>query len=291
MPQAAKKDFTSSWWFTIWRFVRAVLVVFLMVILMLSYFEESLIFPAPPAHEGNWEVTVLGGEDVFFETNDGVKLHGWYFEHPEPKAILMFAHGNGAHLGFLGEYLQALRDDYQCTVFAFDYRGYGKSEGRTTGKGVLIDAHAAHAWLCERTGADPRELVLVGQSLGGAAAVELAGEYGARALVLERTFSSLPDVAAHHYWWAPVRWLMRTRLNSLERIKHYQGPLLQIHGDADRVVPFELGKRLHDACPSGSKLFIMTPGGGHNDPLEPNYLLKLGSFLEELPPLGPEPLR
>jgi len=261
-----------------------------MGVLMLAYFEESLVFPAPPAAEGDWQVADFGGEDVYFESSDGVKLHGWYLEHPQPAAILLYAHGNGEHLGFMGPYLESLRDDYQCTVFAYDYRGYGKSEGSATGKGVLLDAHAAHGWLCRRTGASPLEIVAAGRSLGGAAAVEVASAHGARGLILERTFSSIPDVASHHYWWAPVHLLMRTRLNSQKAITKYQGPLLQTHGDADHVVPIKYGKRLFDACPSKHKQFVISPGGGHNDPLDAAYMQQLAAFLNELPERGPQPL-
>jgi len=289
MANSPPGNFTSTLLFTIWRVVRAVLVVILMVILMLVYFEESMIFPAPPPEAGEWQVPGLGLEDAYFTTSDGVKLHGWFIEHPDPQAIVLFAHGNGVHLGFMGSYLEMLHRDFRCTVLAYDYRGYGKSEGHTTGAGLLLDARAAHDWLCRRTGASPLEIVVIGRSMGGAASVEVAAAHGARGLVLERTFSSLPDVAAHHLWWAPVKLLMRTRLNSQQTIQHYHGPLLQSHGDADQVVPIRFGKRLFEACPSSQKMFLESMGGGHTDPLDDAYLQQLHAFLKELPARGQPP--
>src|SRR5439155_9610288 len=109
----------------------------------------------------------------------------------------------------------------------FDYRGYGKSEGVPTEEGLLRDAQAARRWLAQRTGVRESQMVLMGRSLGGAVAVHLAAEGGARGLILESTFSSLPDVAAEHLPWLLPYWMMTQRFDSAEKIKRYQGPLLQ----------------------------------------------------------------
>jgi uncharacterized protein len=107
--------------------------------------------------------------------------------------------------------------------------------------------------------------VLFGRSLGGAVLVELAAADGARGLILQSCFSSLPDVAAYHYPWLPVRWLMRTRLNAAAKIGAYRGPLLQMHGTTDGVVPIEFGRRLFAAATTPDKEFVELPGYNHND--------------------------
>ncbi len=144
----------------------------------------------------------------------------------------------------LGEYMDVLRDRYDVAVFAFDFRGYGRSAGtsRGTRSGRGCPRRAAVVGSACRRGRRPT-IVLWGRSIGGAIAVQLAADPGARGLILERTFTSLPDVAAYHYPWLPVRWLMRNRFDSLARIGVYRGPLLQSHGTADEVVPFEQGQR------------------------------------------------
>src|SRR5208283_3409033 len=116
------------------------------------------------------------------------------------------------------------------SVLVFDYRGYGKSEGKPDEPGVLADARAARTWLAQKSGVAENRVVLMGESLGGAVAVDLAAD-GARALILENTFSSMADVAAFHYPWAPVRLLMRTQFNSAAKIRSYRGPVFQSHGD------------------------------------------------------------
>jgi len=126
-----------------------------------------------------------------------------------------------------------------------------------------------------------KQIVLMGESIGGAVAVDLAARDGARGLVLESTFDSLPEVAAYHYPWLPVRWAMRTRCDSVAKIGAYHGPLLQAHGDADTIVPLRFGRRLFDAA-NQPKQFLLLSGHDHNDPMPPEYYDRLGAFLDAL---------
>jgi fermentation-respiration switch protein FrsA (DUF1100 family) len=121
----------------------------------------------------------------------------------------------------------------------------------------------------------------MGESLGGALAVDLAAEKGARGLILESTFTSLADVGAYHFPWFPVRLLVRTRLDSLAKIKNYRGPLLESHGDADTIVPYKLGRRLFDAA-NQPKQWITLPGADHNDLRSRAYYEQLGQFVAGL---------
>jgi fermentation-respiration switch protein FrsA (DUF1100 family) len=146
---------------------------------------------------------------------------------------------------------------------------------------VLADARAARKWLAAQTGVREGDVVLVGNSLGGGVAVDLAARDGARGLVLENTFTSLPDAAAAHLPVVPVHLLMRTRLNSVSKIGDYRGPLLQTHGDADRVVPYRLGRELFAAA-NEPKQFVPVPGGDHNDPPAAAYIAALDGFLDSL---------
>ena len=113
--------------------------------------------------------------------------------------------------------------------------------------------------------------------------VALAEQLGAKALILQSTFANMTDVGAHHYPWLPIRLLMSNRFPSEQRIKNYQGPLLQIHGTADRIVPLQLARPLFDASPSKHKLFLEVPGGTHNEPLPQTVLDSMVEFLESLP--------
>jgi fermentation-respiration switch protein FrsA (DUF1100 family) len=202
--------------------------------------------------------------------------------HPKPRAVALFCHGNAGNIVSRGELLWILNQRHGLAVMTFDYRGYGKSEGKPSERGILQDARAARTWLASRAGVAEADIVLMGRSLGGAVAVDLAARDGARGLVLASTFSSLPAVAAHHVPWALPSLNMTQRLNSAKKIRDYFGPLLQSHGDADELIPIELGRKLFDAAP-GPKRFIVLPGAGHNDPQTEEYRLALDEFIASLP--------
>jgi fermentation-respiration switch protein FrsA (DUF1100 family) len=264
---------------------KILVVIYIALIVMLASFERWLVYPAPPPSGADWVAADLPHDDVTFAAADGTMLHGWYVPHESPRAAVLFCHGNGEHVARLKPALQKLRDEMGVSVFAWDYRGYGKSEGKPTEKSLLADARAAQLWLAQREGIRPEDIVLYGRSLGGAVAVGLAAEYPVRGMVLERTFADMVDTAAFHFPWLPVKWLMRNRYPSAERIAAYKGPLLMSHGTADRIVPFHMGKRLFDAATTPNKRFFMVEDGDHNGPQPDDYYAALGEFLDSLPPI------
>ena len=269
------------------RVLRSGALLYLLVLLLLVHFENTLLYPAPKFPDGDWTAAYLPHEDVFFNSADGTELHGWLVEHPWPQAVLLYCHGNGDCVGFLGQYLQELRDRQRVTVFAFDYRGYGKSEGSPSESGIVADGHAAQLWLAERTKRKPADIVLMGRSLGAGVAVDLAVTSGARGLILQNAPTSMPDAAARIYWFVPVHLLMKNRFDSLSKIGRYQGPVLSSHGTADDLVPYNLGRKLFEAAPGSHKTFFAIEGGGHNDPEPQAYDAVLDEFLGSLPRENP----
>jgi fermentation-respiration switch protein FrsA (DUF1100 family) len=249
--------------------------------------ERSLLFYPRPYPDGNWQPKTITPEDAWFDAPDGVRLHGWFAEAQDPRAVVLFCHGNGGNVASWGWVLRLYRDRLNASVLVFDYRGYGKSEGTPSEAGILADARAARRWLANRTGVSEADIVMAGKSLGGGVAVDLAAKDGARALILESTFTSLPEVATNHLPWLPAQWLMNTRLNSLAQIGNYHGPLLQSHGDTDQTVPYELGRKLFEAA-NEPKRFVILPGGGHNDLPAREYMQILDEFIASLPSTAAE---
>lgn len=243
--------------------------------------DEMLLFHPSRYPQGDWSPRGLKYEDVWFNAADGTRLHGWYCPAAKPRAVVLFAHGNAGNLSHRAALLRTLCNDLRLTVLIFDYRGYGRSEGTASVEGVLQDARAAHAALVRRASVPETRVVLMGRSLGGAVVVQLAAETPPRGLILQSTFSSLKDVAAHHY--PALAWLVPAdKLNSVKRIAGYKGPLLQSHGDADRTILFALGRKLFEAARE-PKRFVTIPGGDHNDPQTPEYYRQLNDFLDALP--------
>ena len=176
--------------------------------------------------------------------------------------------------------MKNLHDQLGLSVLVFDYRGYGRSEGSPDEKGVMLDARAARDWLADRVGIDKKEIILIGESLGGAVAVDVAASDGAKALMLISTFNRLPDVAAFHYPFLPIRLLMRAQFDSEDKIKNYHGPLVQYHGLGDTIVAPEFGRRLFEAA-NEPKLWIEQTGSDHNDSLPSKFFVEVRKFFKQ----------
>jgi uncharacterized protein len=159
----------------------------------------------------------------------------------------------------------------------FDYRGYGRSEGTPTVEGAIQDASAARAKLCELAAIKDSEMLLMGESLGGAIVIQLAVDSPPRGLILQSTFSSLRDVADVHY--PKLSWLVpRNKLDSATQIVRYRGPLLQSHGNMDRTIPFSSGERLFRSA-NEPKQFVTIEHADHNNWLTDGYLKQLDGFI------------
>lgn len=240
--------------------------------------EQAIVFQPSVYPEGDWSPSGLAFEDAWFQAHDGTELHGWYVAHSRPRGVVLFCHGNAGNVATWSETLRVLNERHRLAVMSFDYRGYGRSAGKPSELGILQDARAARRWVATRTGVTESDVILMGQSLGGAVAVDLASRDGARALVLARTFTSLPDVGASHMPWLLPDWNMTMQMDSLSKIRQYPGPVLISHGDADEIVPFTQAQALYEAA-QGPKQFFREPGGKHNDLRSEAYHVTLEEFL------------
>ena len=254
-------------------------------VLMLRRFENSVTFhPDRSPSGGTWRLP-RGGEDVWFETTDGVRLHGWLVRSPgQPApATVIYCHGNGGNVSYLGWMAEEL-SDRGFDVLLFDYRGYGRSEGAVAGeRGLYADADAAYDFAVGRLGVEPASLILYGQSLGTVAATDLASRKECGALILESGLSSAAAMAGTIFPWLPkfARGLTRNKLDSVGKLPRVRCPVLVAHGGRDVTIPVEQGRELHDAAPEPKKLVII-PTAGHNDLVAvggERYLDELAAFI------------
>ncbi len=235
--------------------------------IMLRAFEYSQVY------HPDRTLTAAGGElgrkfeDVTFATSDGVQLNGWFFpatnDSPQGRLAVLFCHGNAGNISHRLELCQALLET-GVSVFLFDYRGYGRSEGRPSEQGTYLDAQAAYHWLAHRGFAGIR-IIAYGESLGGGVASEVAMREPLAGLVLQSTFTSIPDVGAELFPWFPVRWLSTIKYNTRARLPHLKTPVLVMHSRADSLIPFHHGER-NFASANPPKAFCELKGG-HNDAL------------------------
>lgn len=206
---------------------------------------------------------LAGGEDVAFPTEDGLRLGGWFIPARGPAvAAVLVCNGNAGNRSDRASLAAALaREGFH--VLLLDYRGYGGNPGDPSEDGLLRDARAAETYLRTRAGGLP--IAYLGESLGAAVAVALAVERPPLALVLRSPFSSLADIAAHHYPYLPVHpLLLRDTYSSSERIGAVRAPLLVIAGERDRIVPPAFSRRLHDAA-AEPRRYVLIPAADHND--------------------------
>ena len=242
--------------------------------------DELLLFFPSKYPVGNWTPTDLRFEDVSFSAEDKTRLHGWYCPCENPRATVLIAHGNAGNVASRAPWLEYLQSQARVATFMFDYRGYGRSEGIPTVEGALLDAKAGRAKLRELARIEDSEMLLMGESLGGASVARLAAESAPRGLVLQSTFSSLKDVADVHY--PKLSWLVPSdKLDSVTQIARYHGPLLQSHGTADRTIPFGSGEKLFRAA-NEPKIFVKIPRADHNNWLTKDYLTRLDEFIGRL---------
>jgi fermentation-respiration switch protein FrsA (DUF1100 family) len=235
---------------------------YLLVCLALFMLQPALIFVGGGPPDLDPGDVGLEYTEVALETADGLELHGWYVPAAGASAVVLVCHGNAGNVGDrLGLLLAFHR--MGLAVLLFDYRGYGNSEGRTTEAGTYRDAEAAWRYLTGVRGLAPERIVAFGESLGGAVAIELARRRPLGLLIVESTFTSVPDMGARLYPWAPVRLLCRIRYDSLAKVGALTLPKLFLHSPEDEIVPYESGRRLFEAA-AEPKEFCAT-AGGHND--------------------------
>lgn len=221
-------------------------------------------------------------EDAWINTPDGVTLHGWYCPVDNPRAIVLFAHGNAGNISHRAELIRTWTKQLRVSMLAFDYRGYGQSTGHASEPGFAIDVRAARRWLAERENLNEQQIVLYGRSLGGAVIVELAAADGARGMILESTFTSLSDLAELKLPLPGLSDRLTNEYASVDRIPLFNGPLLIAHGKNDMVVPIAHGRELFDAA-THPKQFVAIPDAKHNWRPPHDYLLTVTRFIDRLP--------
>lgn len=224
-------------------------IALLMLIDNLIFYPERYM-PAPPR----------GVDERWITTDDGLRIHAWHADAGRAAPTLVWSHGNGGNIAGRGEILLALRAR-GLNVLAYDYRGYGKSEGTPNESGVYRDALAAYD--SERARGTPAEhIVCFGESLGGAVSIYIATQRGCAGVAVVSTFTTLRDVARSHF--GPLAVLAGGRFDSLTRVHDLAVPLLIAHGDRDEIVPFALGEQLYTAARE-PKQFLRVAGAHHND--------------------------
>lgn len=253
------------------KLLLAVLVAGVAGVMLLRAFEISQVYH--PTREIYVPAEKLGRpfEEVWLKASDGVKVHGWFFPanmhglRPQRRErVILLCHGNAGNItGRLAMYEALLETG--VNVFTFDYRGYGKSEGKPDEDGTYRDTHAAYEWLRQR-GFEPANIIVMGESLGGGVASELAVTEKVGGLILQCTFTSVPDLGAEIFPFLPVRIIGSIKYDTHSRLPEIHVPVMVMHSKGDTLIRHHHGERNFKAA-NEPKLFVELDGD-HNDALE-----------------------
>lgn len=212
-----------------------------------------------------WDATPadakLAYEDVWPVASDGVKLHAWYVPAENAVGTVLFCHGNGGNVSHRLETI-LLHHQLGVNVLIFDYRGYGKSEGRPSEEGTYRDAEAMWKYLVETRGEKPERIVIHGRSLGGAVAAHLARDCTPAGLVVESSFYDITELGVELFPWLPVRWLSRMEYKTAEYVGGVRCPVLVIHSRTDGMIAFHHGENIFAAAPEPKRFLEIH--GMHN---------------------------
>ena len=250
---------------------------------LVCWFQSQLVYFPSMGRElaGTPRDAGLEYEEVWLDTSDGERLHGWFVPVPQARGTVLLFHGNAGNISHRIDYLIMLRR-LGYSSFIVEYRGYGQSSGAPSEPGTYRDAEAAWQHLTEKRGIAPARVALLGESLGAAVAAWLAAEREPGALVLASAFTSVPDLGAEVYPFLPVRLLSRFRYDTRSALARVRAPVLVAHSPHDEIVPYRHGRALFDAAREPKAFLDLR--GGHNEGFlfgDAAWVRVLGAFLDQ----------
>jgi fermentation-respiration switch protein FrsA (DUF1100 family) len=201
-------------------------------------------------------------EKVILKTEDGLKIAAWFIPADNAACTVLLCHGNAGNLSHRMDTINIL-NEMGLNCLAFDYRGFGESQGKPTEEGTYLDAEAAWKWLNDKKNIPPEQIIVFGRSLGGTVAANLSAKFQPRGLVVESCFTSYVDMGKKYYPYMPIKLFASFQYDTVEYIRKVHCPVLIIHSKDDEIIPFEFAQRLYEAA-NEPKEFVEI-FGSHNE--------------------------
>ncbi|MCH2205322.1 MAG: alpha/beta hydrolase [Lentisphaerales bacterium] len=232
--------------------------IYITFCIMLYTMQETMLFiPEKGAPYRTPKSVGLKFQDLMLKSGNH-EINAWYVEAKSPKGTVLFCHGNAGNLAGRVETAKVWVD-FGYNILLYDYAGYGKSTGIPNEANLYKDVKTCYDWLIAN-GINKDEIIAHGRSLGGASASFIAVEESIPFLILESTFTSVPDMAHHQFPWLPTTLLCKTKLNTAERLKSFTGKLKILHSPDDEIIPYEMAVQMANE----NKVEIIQLQGGHN---------------------------
>ncbi|WP_008311552.1 alpha/beta hydrolase [Leptolyngbya sp. PCC 6406] len=233
------------------RLVRSLLFIYGFLALYVFFRADSMIFlPQPASYDDS-------GDIIKLPVTAEEQISARYLSNPDATYTLLYIHGNAEDLGDVAPLLERLQS-WGFSIFAYDYRGYGTSDGHPSERNAYQDAEAAYTYLTQQLHVPPEHIIVYGRSVGSGSATQLATRYEVAGLILESSFTSIFRVVV------PVPLLPFDKFPNLSRLSQVNCPVLVMHGQADDTIPMHHGQTLYEAA-SEPKMALWVEGAGHND--------------------------
>lgn len=264
-------------------FLQPIFLFIVFSFILIAYFRyiesRSVFYPAREIEYSPKELG-LDFQEVFFKAPDDTELCGWFMAKENARYTVLFCHGNAGNISHRIEKLKFF-NELGCSVFIFDYRGYGKSRGRPSESGIYLDVRGAYDYLLSRK-ISSEQIIGYGESIGTAVIIDLAKQYEMKGLIIDSAMSSARDMVKAIYPFLPY-WIFASRLDSENKIKSIKIPKLVIHSINDEIVPFKLGRKLYESALE-PKEFLQIHGGHNSCFFESENILrkKIADFLTQI---------
>ncbi|NUN66863.1 alpha/beta hydrolase (plasmid) [Pseudanabaena biceps] len=233
------------------RLLRSVLFIYTFFALYIFFRADSMIFlPQATSYQDNTDI-------IKIPVSDTERISATYLPNAGSRYTLLYIHGNAEDLGDIRPLLERFHN-WGFSVFAYDYRGYGTSDGKPTEDNAYQDADDAYRYLTQQLKIPSEQIILYGRSVGGGSATELATRHSVAGLILESTFTSAFRVVV------PFPLLPFDKFSNLDKLRKIRCPVLVMHGQADQTIPIEHGQTLYGAA-SEPKMSFWLAGAGHDD--------------------------
>lgn len=277
-----KQDRIRYYFSPIWRLIRLPVFAYLGLLIFIVVFERQLVFQPTVTESALPSIDASNTRSRFIQSGDH-EIHCLMYERETPAAFAIYFHGNGGNIVDRSSLLSYLSQRFNLSLLGVSYSGYGLSEGSASEESMHQDADVAFTYLCQTYSISAEQVVIFGESMGGAVATRLASKNQTPLLVLDSTFSRLTDVAQSQYPWLPIHYLLRSKFPAIHWAPQYRGTVIQTHGTEDQVVPHEFGVRLSKAFP-GETEFYSRDGGRHNEAPPQKFYDAVGAAIARLYP-------
>jgi fermentation-respiration switch protein FrsA (DUF1100 family) len=261
------------------QFILTIFAIYFLVLVFLYFYQRNLLYH-PNENNYSGDKISVDIEKVKIQTADNIELLGWYHKkNLKDYKTLVYFHGNA---GSLENRIHKLNhfQDMNVNFLIIAWRGFNGNKGKPSERGLYVDGKSAIDWLIKK-GVDEKNLILYGESLGTGVATHLAQNKNYAGVILETPFTSMVDAAKNFYPYVPINLLLKDKFENFKKVKNINAPILVMHGEVDKIVPFSMGKKIYEIA-NNPKYSYFTKYDDHMMEYDENLVLALKSFFNSL---------